>query len=155
MNVLFLLFELDRERYALDTAAIGEVLPLLEIRAVPRAPAAVAGVFDYRGVTVPVIDLSELALGRPAARRLSTRIVLVRHTDAQGTERQLGLIAERATSTLSCDESSFQHSGLSRAGAPYLGPIATLPGGLVQRIELQQLLTPALCAAFFEPARET
>lgn len=153
--MLFLLFELDRERYALDTAVVGEVLPLLEIRAVPRAAAAIAGVFDYRGVTLPVIDLSELALGRPAARRLSTRIVLVRHTDAQGTERQVGLIAERATSTLNCDEALFQPSGLSRAGAPYLGPIATLPDGLVQRIELGQLLTAVVCAAFFEPAPET
>ncbi|HVZ33385.1 MAG TPA: chemotaxis protein CheW, partial [Polyangiaceae bacterium] len=67
--MLFLLFHLGAEWYALDTAAVREVLPLLELRAIPKAPAGVAGVIDYHGLALPVIDLSELALGRGAARR--------------------------------------------------------------------------------------
>jgi chemotaxis-related protein WspB len=150
--VLFLLFELDTQRYALDTARIHEVLPLVEIRAIPKAPPAVAGVIEYRGATLPVIDLSELALGRPAARRLSTRIVLVQHTAGDGSERPLGLILEKVTRTLRCEPGEFQPSGLSRAGAPYLGPLASSPAGLVQRLELSELLTPGACAALFEAA---
>jgi chemotaxis-related protein WspB len=150
--VLFLLFELDRQRYALDTAHVDEVLPLVEIRAIPRAPPGVAGVIAYRGTTLPVIDVSELALGRPAARLLSTRIVLVQHAAGEGKARPLGLILERATRTLRCEPDEFQASGLSRAGAPFLGPLAALPTGLVQRLELAELLTPAACAALFEAA---
>lgn len=152
--MLFLLFQLNEARYALDTANVAEVLPLLDVRAVPRAPAGVAGVIEYRGVTVPVIDLSELALGRPAARRLSTRIVIVEHADAQGLHRRVGLIAERATSTLRCEPEQFRASGLTGAGAPYLGHMARSPDGLVQRLEVSELLTPALCALFFEAALE-
>ncbi len=152
--MLFLLFHLGDACYALETALVREVLPLLQIRAMPRAPAAVAGVIEHRGVTLPVIDLSELALGRPAARRSSTRIVLVRHTDGHGTERLVGLVAERVTRTLQCDSELFQRSGLSRAGAPYLGGLATLPSGLVQRIELGELLTPTLSSSIFERAIE-
>lgn len=152
--MLFLLFELGQHRYALDTARVGEVLPLVDIRAIPRAPTAVAGVIDYRGAVVPVIDLSQLALGRAAARRLSTRIVLVQHADARGVERTVGLIVERATHTLRCDAEQFLAVDVNRAGAPYLGPIATLPSGLVQRVEVDELLTTAACAELFEPAAE-
>jgi chemotaxis-related protein WspB len=150
--MLFLLLQLDADCYALDTAAVREVLPLLELRAIPRAPAGVAGLIDYHGRALPVIDLSELALGRCAARRMSTRIVLVDHTLADGTTCLLGLIAERATRTLSCDVEQFRSSALNVAAAPYLAGLAALPGGLVQRLDVGQLLTPELCAACFARA---
>lgn len=150
--MLFLLFHLGAECYALDTAAVREVLPLLELRAIPRVPAGVAGLIDYHELALPVIDLSELVLGRRAARRMSTRIVLVDHTLGNGTKCLLGLIAERVTRTLSCDAEQFRSSQLSIEEAPYLGGVAALPGGLVQRLELGQLLTPELCAVCFARA---
>ena len=57
----------------------------------PRAPQGVAGLFDYRGKRVPVIDLSLLTLGKPAQQRLSTRIVLVHYGEKADL---LGLIAQ-------------------------------------------------------------
>jgi chemotaxis-related protein WspB len=149
LGVLFLLFHLDQACYALDTAEVSEVLPLLAIRAIPRAPAAVAGMIDYHGLAVPIVDLSQLALGRPAQRHLSTRILLVRHADAKGTARTIGLIAERATRTLRCEPTDFHASGVSDAGAPYLGGVASLPMGLVQRVEVGAILTAELSALFF------
>ncbi len=94
--MLFLVFELARDRYALDVSQVAEVLPLVAIKQIPQAPPAVAGILNYRGAPVPVIDVSQLTLGRPAERRLSTRIVLVHYPDADGQTRLLGLIAERA-----------------------------------------------------------
>jgi chemotaxis-related protein WspB len=147
--LLFLLFHLDDDCYALSAAQIAEVLPLLHTKRIPQAPAAVAGAIDYRGQAVPVVDLCELALGRPARSRLSTRIVLVRHPDREGTGHLLGLIVERATRMFSCDAAAFRPSGVSNAEARYLGPIARGPGALIQRIELDELLTPAVRALLF------
>ncbi len=65
------------------------------IKQIPQAPPGVAGVFNYRGAPVPVIDLSELALGRPAraplehahrARALSRR--RRRHPSARPDRRE-------------------------------------------------------------------
>ena len=53
-----------------------EVLPLMNLKRVPGAPAGLAGVLNFHGTPVPVIDLNQMALGEPAARRLSTRIIL-------------------------------------------------------------------------------
>ena len=95
--MLFLIFELGKDRYALDVRQIAEVLPLVAVKQIPRAPKAMNGLFDYRGAPVPVIDLSQLTLGRPATRRLSTRIVLVHYPDKTGRTHLLGLVAEKAT----------------------------------------------------------
>ena len=64
--MLFLVFQLGKDRYALEARRVVEVVPLLGLKKVPQAPKAVAGIFNYRGRPVPAIDLCQLALGQPA-----------------------------------------------------------------------------------------
>jgi chemotaxis-related protein WspB len=160
--MLFLIFELGRDRYALPAAPIVEVLPVVRIKRVPHAPAGVIGVFDYHGAPVPVIDLSELTLGRPAAPRLSTRLIVVSYPDrrgqgpdrdrdqAQGQSHLLGLIAERATDTMRRDPADFVASGISTGRAPYLGHVTTSSHGVVQRIDVETLLPDDVRESLFE-----
>jgi len=148
--MLFLLFELGTDRYALDALQIAEVLPLVAIKRIPRAPPAVSGVFNYRGAPVPVIDVSQLTLGRPAARRLSTRIVLVHYPGGDGATHLLGLIVEKATQTVRYAPADFVASGITTADAPYLGPVATDARGLLQWIDVQTLLPPAFRDTLFK-----
>jgi chemotaxis-related protein WspB len=148
--MLFLVFELGSDRYALDVQQVAEVLPLLEITAIPGAPAAITGLVTYRGTLVPVIDLSQLTLGRPAARRLSTRIVLVHYPDQRGQTHLLGLIAERATQAYRRDRSDFVASGVTNPGTAYLGPVATDARGVLQAIDVRTLLPSSLRDLLFK-----
>jgi chemotaxis-related protein WspB len=149
--MLFLLFQLGQDRYLLDTGRVAEVLPLVDITQIPQAPPGVAGLFNYRGVPVPVVDLSQLALGRPARSRLNTRIVLVHYPDASGGTRLLGLIAERVTETVRRDEADFVASGVTGDRAPYLGPVATDARGLLQWVAVESLLPASVRDVLFTP----
>jgi chemotaxis-related protein WspB len=145
--MLFLLFELGHDRYALDVRQIAEVLPLIEVKQIPHAPPAITGLLSYRGVLVPVIDLSQLTLGRPAARRLSTRIVLVHYPGASGRSRLLGLIVEKATQAARHETTEFVASGVTDPGAARLGPgapVANDARGLLQWIDIPTLLPASL-----------
>ena len=64
--MLFLLFQMGEDRYAIEATQVLEVLPLVNFKRIPGAPSSMAGVFNYHGTPVPLIDLSELALGRPS-----------------------------------------------------------------------------------------
>lgn len=147
--MLFILFELGTDRYALDAGQVAEVLPLTRIKQVPQAPAGVAGVLNYRGAPVPVIDLSEMMLGRPAQRRLSTRIILARYPEAGGDTRLLGLIAEKATESMRREAADFVASGVTNEEAAYLGPVASDGHGLVQWIEVKNLLSAPVREVLF------
>jgi chemotaxis-related protein WspB len=155
-SMLFLIFELGRDRYALPAALITEVLPVVRIKRVPHAPPGVIGVFDYHGAPVPVIDLSELTLGRPAAPRLSTRLIVVSYPDRSdradraGQSHLLALIAERATDTMRRDPSEFVASGITNDRAPYLGHVTTSSRGVVQRIDVETLLPDSVRDVLFD-----
>ncbi len=147
--MLFLLFRLGNDRYAIAARQVAEVLPMLETKRIPQAPAAVRGAFDFRGQPVPLIDLTQLALGRPAREQLSTRIVLVDDPDGRGGMRLLGLLAEHVTETFRRNPEDFRDAGVEVPDAPWLGRVASDAGGLVQWVEVSQLLTPALRALLF------
>lgn len=144
--MLFLVFQLGSDRYALDARSVVEVVPFLSLRRLPRAPQGVTGVFNYRGRPVPAVDLSELTLGQPAVERLSTRIVLVNYSDPQGRTCMLGLICEHATQLLRKDLEAFLETGVEIPAAPYLGPVLMDAGGPIQLLHHRHLLA--------EPVRE-
>ena len=152
--MLFLLFQLGEDRYALEAGRVAEVLPLVAVTAIPQAPEGVAGLLNYRGAPVPAIDLSQLTIGRPARRRLNTRVILVHLPEADGETRLLGLIAERVTETVRRDPADFVTSGVTSDRAPYLGRVATDERGLVHWIDVEKLLPHAVRVALFAPARE-
>src|SRR5690606_41754242 len=101
--MLFLLFQLDNDRYALPATQVADVLPLVTLKRIPNAPAWVAGAFTYRQAPVRVIDLSMLALRRPAPPRLATRIVVVQHPQSGVGSDLLGRVVEKATQAIRCD----------------------------------------------------
>ncbi|RRQ22713.1 chemotaxis protein CheW [Thiohalobacter thiocyanaticus] len=150
--MLHVLFHLDDQRYALETGRLVEVVPFVELRELPRAPACVAGLFDYRGRMVPVIDLTALALGRPSRVLHSTRILLIDYPLAEGGSRPLGLLAERVVETLKLAPEAFTDAGVEIPEAHYLGRVAHDERGLLQAIETDALLTPEVEALLFQDA---
>lgn len=127
--MLFLLFRIGSGGYALDASQIVEIIPLVDLTAMRQSPPAVSGLCEYRGRFVPVIDLCVLELDRQAYRRLSTRIIVVRHP--ADNMAPIGLIAENVTEMLRLDPAAFS-------------PFAQGPHGFIQRIELKDLLPATL-----------
>ncbi len=142
--MLALSFQVGQERFALPCRNVVEVVPMLRLRALPRAPAFVAGIFDYRGVATAVIDLGMLVQGRPCAERLSTRVMIVKWHG-----RALGVLAEQVTDAIDIDEKRIGRAAFRVADAPYLGGVVLAGDGsgvITQLIDAEQLVPASVCA---------
>ena len=151
--MLFLLLQIGEARYALETTDVLEIVPCVGLRALPGAPSGVAGLLDYHGAPVPVLDLGEMVAGEPVPRRFSTRLILLRLPAQPGetAPRTVGLLAERATSLLQREPADFAHTGLRLPDAPCLGPVTTDAAGFIHRVRVDKLLTGPI-RALFAPA---
>jgi chemotaxis-related protein WspB len=150
---LFLVFQVGGQRFALAAVEVAQILPLLPLKPIARAPRWVAGIFAHRGQVVPVIDIGALTFDQPAVVRTSTRLVLVHYRrDAQQPDALLGLILEQATDTLRCDPAEFRPYGLDNPAAPYLGPVREDALGLLQWVGVQDLLDDQARAMLYAPA---
>lgn len=147
--MLFLVFKLGNERYALQARNVVEVLPLLSLKRLPHPPKGVVGLIDYHGRPVPALDVSGLTLGKPACERLSTRVILVA-CSFHGQSRLLGLIAEHVTELVRKNEAEFESTAVSLRTAPFLGPVMLDENGTVQLLLEQHLLPSAVQEQLFD-----
>lgn len=132
------------DRYALESSRVVEVLPLVALRKLHQAPECVAGIFNYRGQIVSVIDLCRLMQGHQSRPHLSTRIVMVKYLDRDSTPRLLGLMAERVTETLNTPETALVEPAVTVNSAPYLGKIIVDERGMIQCLRVEYLLPESL-----------
>ncbi|HWJ76140.1 MAG TPA: chemotaxis protein CheW [Kaistia sp.] len=153
--MLFLMFRVGKDRYVIDADQIEQVLPFMDAKALPGAPSGVVGAINYHGAPVPLIDLSSLALGRPSATVMSTRIILIRYPSAEGTYRRLALCAEHVVETVSRPASDFVPTGVEAGTPAYLGPVAADAEGLIQWIRAEALLTAEIRAILFQDSGAT
>lgn len=142
-----LVFHIGADRYGLPLAVIRQVLPLMELKAVPLAPAAVAGLMNLRGSSIPVIDVARSSGAAPAVRQVDTRIVLVDYAGQDGSVRALGLLVERVVGVQDIPAQALGESGVQ--AAPFLGAVAGDARGLVQLVHPERLLPDELRAALF------
>jgi chemotaxis-related protein WspB len=151
--MLFLLFQIGKERYCLEASRVVEVAPLVRFKSVPHAPSYVAGLFNYRGTIVPVIDLAALLNDEPCRPLLSTRIILMDYAGSGQEHHTLGLLAERVTETISCREDEFKPSGIEVEGSRFLGDVIFTDDGMVQKIEVEKVLPESVQAYLFAAGR--
>lgn len=152
--MLMLLFYVGPDRYALGCSQVVEVIPLVELRKLYHAPEYMAGLFNYRGRIVPVLDLCHLIQGSSSRPCLSTRIILVKYQQNNQNEQLMGLMAERVTDTVNVPASQLKEKGIHLENAAYLGKIIMDEKGTIQELRLDALLSQQ-AEAFLLPIGET
>ncbi|MFO7602922.1 MAG: chemotaxis protein CheW [Gammaproteobacteria bacterium] len=149
--MLALSLYIGTEHFAVPVAQVAEVLPLTGLQAIPLAPDYIAGLLDYHGTPVPVIDLCALMTGNAHHKVLTTRMILIHYRHAQERARLLGLIAERVTETLQIPDAEIRSTGVSLHNAPYLGRVSKQADRMTQLINADALLTDEVHQLLYQP----
>jgi chemotaxis-related protein WspB len=150
---LFVKIRAGADHYLLEALRVERIIPALEPRKIPGTPASVAGVIDYEGRPLPVLDLCELFVGRAAQRLLSTRLIVVRGGERQSVhtlqrDRPVGLLAEQVTDTVRVAAGEFLPA-IHGEHTRFLGAMAATGGRFAQHILLDELLSPARLVELF------
>jgi len=143
--MLLLSFNISNERYVIETNKVIEIVPMVLLKKIPGAGKVVAGMLNYHGQAVPVIDINALCNSDVVKKSLTSRIILLQYKE----ERILGLLAERVTETLHIDDSEFNDIGIKVSDYDFLGKVAEHDDSLLQLINIENLLSESLEGALF------
>lgn len=135
---LYLLFNLSSERFAVNTANVTEIVPLLDLVKVPKTVPYVRGLINYRGSMITVIDTTQLLYDEPCRKRSCCRIIVVDMAD-DGQQKQFGLLAEKVNRTCRLKTQELIEHELTQQQTPYLGKLVSQHSGNIQIIDLKQL----------------
>jgi chemotaxis-related protein WspB len=143
---------LDEYRYIISTEDVVEITPWVKLTHVPKVPDYIAGLCSYRGISVPVIDLCELFLGRGAKKKLSTRIIFLDIACTNNNNKVIGILVEKATEIISVDEGTFMNPGIYGSDMPFVGPVVADEHGLVTKIMPKEIFSKVDNELLFEQA---
>jgi len=151
--MLLLTFRVADDLYAVAASQVVEVVPRVGLRRIPHAPNYLAGLFNFRGKAVPVVDLGILLGMTECAEMLHTRVILASESGrAHGP--LLGLVAEHVSDVLFVEADQIVLPMGNLKQAPYLGDVVRTPKGLVQIINAWKVLPREIQDSLFGPASE-
>lgn len=102
-------FVLEGERYALDIQLVREVVGMIPITTIPRAPLFVAGVINHRGEIINIISLAAL-LGFPCHEIRSSQKIILLVPEAAGGNKA-GVIADDVVGVVQVSLADVEHLG--------------------------------------------
>lgn len=105
-NVDVVEFEVADEHYALDISLAREIVEMVPITPVPRAPPHIAGIINLRGEITTVMNLSTL-LGIPAAGSQERQKIIILVPEAAGGSN-VGIIVDDVLSVMQISESDVE-----------------------------------------------
>jgi len=98
-------FELGRELYAMDISLAREIVEMMPITHIPRAPDYIAGIMNLRGEITTVIDLKRL-IQVPGASGDNQKIIVLVAEAAGGSN--LGIIVDDVHSVIQVSEDDIE-----------------------------------------------
>lgn len=116
--MLLLLFYCGSACFALDCDTIVEVFPKVKLKKIPgqsEKDAFLAGLFNYGGKPIPVIDICQLIEKRPCSHSMHTRLILI-----EIESHLLAIMAEKVIETVDLAREQFVESGLQLEGLSFL-----------------------------------
>ncbi len=132
-----------KQFYALDIMCIKEIIRLLPIVAVPKAPDFVDGVINLRKAVIPVVDLRRRFGLEPTLEEEKKRRIVICTIDG----RIVGLLADEVTEVVSCLPTDVRPTPYYLSGAE----AEFFPGVCRKGEQLMMLLDPRKLLAHAKP----
>lgn len=140
LNMLYAKFNIGDDRYLIAINQIAAIIPYVYLKKIPLMPNYAAGLLDYHGLSIPVIDLSQFLIDRSCVRMLSTRIIISTIKSSRGgDEITVGFLVENATETFSVDENEFVDPGMKNSELPFIGLVVSDDEGMITKISPQDI----------------
>lgn len=134
----YLTLFLGQEEYGLDVTKVQEIIRMLPITRVPRAPSFIRGVVNLRGRVVPVLELRARLGMDPVEEVRETCIVIVRSGDLT-----MGIIVDQVRDVLDIQAAEMHDVpdfGVS-VDTTYLSCLARREQRVVLLLEVDRVLT--------------
>ena len=132
-------FKIGDEEFGVDIAQVREIVRLLEITYMPKAPAFIEGVVNLRGQIVAIIDLAK-RLGIPSRPRGDTTRVIV----IEIGENTVGMIVDSVSEVLRLSSENIEEvPTLIETEVPehYIRGVGKLKDRLLVLLDLNRVLT--------------
>jgi purine-binding chemotaxis protein CheW len=137
----YLTFSLAKEEYGIGILKVKEIIGLMPITTVPRAPGFVKGVINLRGKVIPVVDL-RLKFGMEEAAYTERTCIIVIEIAGQGGSVLIGIVVDAVSEVLNIKAADIEDTPAfgARLDTSYIRGMAKVNGGVKILLDIDKVL---------------
>lgn len=130
-------FRIGEEEFGVDIIAVKEIIRLMQITMVPRAPEFIEGVINLRGKVIPVVNMRKRFNKEQHTPDSSTRIVVM-----ELDQKIVGFLVDGVSEVLRIPETTVEDPPpvVAGIGSEYIRGIGKLDNRLLILLDLDHLL---------------
>ncbi len=131
-------FQLGSEEYGVDISQVQEIIRMVEITHVPRAPRFMEGVINLRGQLIPIIDLrTRFGMSRIDPTK-STRIIVT-----EIGSKRVGMVVDSVSEVLNIPIENVEDAPemIAGVGTEYIQGVGKLNDRLIIMLDLTMVIS--------------
>lgn len=131
-------FRLGSEEYGVDISQVQEIIRMVEITHVPRAPHFMEGVINLRGQLIPIIDLRTRFSMSRAEHTKSTRIVVT-----EIGSKKVGIVVDSVSEVLNIPMEQVEDAPdmIAGVGTEYIQGVGKIANRLIILLDLTMVMS--------------
>jgi purine-binding chemotaxis protein CheW len=138
----YLTFSMADEEYGVEIQKIKEIIRMMSITTVPRAPKFIKGVINLRGKVIPVVDL-RLKFGMDAIDYTERTCIIVVEIEGNGATIQVGIVVDSVSEVVSVKGEDIEETPEFGTGlnTDYILGMAKMEGGVKILLDIDRVLS--------------
>ena len=150
-TVLYIQISIDSDDFILSGDRIIAVIPYVNIQYLPGAPEHIAGILNFQGNTVPVLDITKLIRKRSSKNFLSTRIILFYNEKMLTNNSICGILAENVTEVVKLKSPiAGDVRAAKQAYSMYVDEVINHNNAVLQRLNMETLFAQGFSQYYVE-----
>lgn len=131
-------FQLGSEEYGVDISQVQEIIRMVEITHVPRAPHFMEGVINLRGQLIPIIDLRTRFGMKRAEATKSTRIIVT-----EIGSKRVGIVVDSVSEVLNIPIENIEEAPemIAGVGTEYIQGVGKVNERLIIMLDLTMVMS--------------
>ena len=121
--MLMLNFKVGSDYYCCPCDWIVEIVPRVPLMQIPKTSPYVAGLLNYGGESLPIVDFTSILLERLSHNLMNTKIIIFKSPLDESKIQTFGLIVEEVLGVQELDPEVFKKMGLEVKELPFLDGI--------------------------------
>jgi purine-binding chemotaxis protein CheW len=138
----YLTFSLAGEEYGIGILKVKEIIGMMPITTVPRAPGCVKGVINLRGKVIPVVDL-RLKFGMEEMAYTERTCIIVVEIASQGTPVLIGIVVDSVSEVLNIKGTDIEETPTfgEKLNTDSILGMAKMNGGVKILLDIDKVLS--------------
>jgi len=136
-----LIFQIDERGYGIPILTVNEIIGVMEVTPIPKAPSFIKGIINLRGKIIPVMDL-RLKFGMDEKAYNEQTCIIIVNINIEEVVRQIGVVVDIVSEVVNILASDIEEAPKfgKRRGDDFLSGIGKIKDKVVMLLNIEKVI---------------